>query len=100
MMACPQIKRHHSYFSIPRVTSATWPTCHCMAVGCHHHRPQAGIVESDGSRRGRVQLVQRHSIAPDGSPALDDHKRAAGDVRQREQGLRRGDGQETAICDI
>ena len=31
--------------------------------------------------------MQRHAVAPDGSPALDDHKRAAGDVRQRGQRL-------------
>ena len=44
-----------------------------------------------------MQLVQGHSIAPDGSPALDDHKRAARDGGQRREGLRGGDGQETAM---
>jgi hypothetical protein len=63
-------------------------------VRCHHHSPETRIVKSDGCRGGRVQLVQGHSIAPDGSPALDDHKRAARDGGQRREGLGRSDGRE------
>lgn len=36
--------------------------------------------------------MQRHSVSPDGSPALDDDKRAAGDVGQRGERLGGGDG--------
>lgn len=39
-----------------------------------------------------MQFVQCHAVAPDGCPALHDHQRAAGDVRQRGQRLRGGDG--------
>jgi len=36
--------------------------------------------------------VKSHSIAPDGSPALHDHQRAAGDIGQRRERLGGGDG--------
>lgn len=36
--------------------------------------------------------MQRHTVAPDGGPALHDDERAAGDVRQWGQGLGGGDG--------
>ncbi len=36
--------------------------------------------------------MQGHAIAPDGGPALDDDKRAAGDGWQGRQGLGGGDG--------
>ena len=62
------------------------------AVAGHHHRPQARIVEGDGGCGRAVQPVQGHSVAPDGSPALHDHQRAAGDFRERGQGLGWGDG--------
>jgi len=35
---------------------------------------------------------QRHAVAPDGSPAFHDNKRAAGDLGQRGQGLCEGHG--------
>lgn len=36
--------------------------------------------------------MKSHSIAPDGSPALHDHQRAAGDIGQRRERLGGGDG--------
>ena len=36
--------------------------------------------------------MQGHAVAPDGSPALHDHQRAAGDIGQRGQRLGGGDG--------
>jgi len=39
-----------------------------------------------------VQQMQRHSVAPDRSAALHDHKRAAGDDGQRWQRLGGGGG--------
>jgi hypothetical protein len=36
--------------------------------------------------------MQRHAIAPDGSPALHDHQRAAGDGGKRGERLGGGDG--------
>ena len=43
-------------------------------------------------RRGGVQEVQGHAVAPDGGPAFDDDKSAAGDVGQRRERLGGGDG--------
>ena len=63
-----------------------------LAMGGHHHRPQARIIESDGCGRGSMQPVQRHAVAPDGCPALHDDERATRDVGQRGERLGGGDG--------
>ena len=49
-------------------------------VDCNHHRFEPGIVEGDRRRGRAVQEVKRHAVAPDGDAALDDDKRAAGDI--------------------
>jgi len=38
--------------------------------------------------------VQGHAVAPDGGSALDDDEGAAGDFRERGQGLGGGDGKQ------
>ena len=75
------------------VTSTTWPRRGLWVATT----TAATIVPSRGSaalgRCGRaMQQVKRHPVAPDGSTALDDHKRAAGDDGQRWQRLGGGDG--------
>ena len=91
------ILRYSSRSSILSSGSEQWthpPPGPPATPGCggHHHRPQARIVEGDGSGRRAVQQVQGHAVAPDGSAALHDDERAAGDVGQRGQRLGGGDG--------
>lgn len=75
------------------------PPCPPAIPGCGlatTMAPRRGSATLGSSGRG-VQPLQGHAVAPDGGPALDDHKRAAGDDGQRGQGLgggdRRGDGE-------
>ena len=63
-----------------------------LAMTGYDHCPEAKIVECDGCRGRGVQFVQCHAVALDGSPALHDDERAAGDDGQRGQGLGGGDG--------
>ena len=76
----------------PQAASHPPPGLGGGAVGCHHHRPQPGVVEGYCRRWRAVQHVQRHPVAPDRSAALHDHERAAGDGGQWWQRLGGGDG--------
>lgn len=63
-----------------------------LAVAGDHYSSKPRIVEGDRCRGRAVQEVKRHAVAPDGSAALDDDKRAAGDLRERGERLGWGDG--------
>ena len=67
------------------------------AMACHHHCPQARIVEGDGGGGGGVQEVQGHAVAPDGGPAFDDDKSAAGMSGKGGSGSEGVMGDETAM---
>ena len=67
------------------------------AVRRHHHRPQARIIEGNRRSGGGVQEMQGHAVAPDGGPAFDDDKSAAGMSGKGGSGSEGVMGDETAM---
>jgi hypothetical protein len=80
------------YLSAGSVTSTTRAHEPLRAVRCHHHSSQTQVGCLGLRRASRASRMQRHAVAPDGSPALDDDQRAAGDGGQGREQPGGGDG--------